>query len=173
MRISYWVLVVGALAVAGCGRGGKQAESSKAAGGTPGHPDSSAMGMGHMDSGGMKMGRMDSGGGMGMGPGMPGMQMMAGMRAHMDSMMRMSPQRMQAMMATHEAMMAQMLDRMGGDMRGMHMAGSREWNALTDSVKQDLAELPNLKGQALAARMRAHAARVERLMAMHEKMMAK
>jgi hypothetical protein len=173
MGRSHWALMVGALAVAGCGRGGERADAGKPPGGAAPHADSGAMGMGHMDSGGMKMGRMDSRGGTGIGPGMPGMQMMAGMRAHLDSMMRMSPQQMQAMMATHEAMMSQMLDRMGMDMRGMHMAGSREWNALGDSVKQDLAELPNLKGRALAARMRAHAARVARLMAMHEEMMAK
>ena len=42
-----------------------------------------------------------------------------------------------------------------------------------DSVKQDLAELPNLRGQALSARIRAHADRVKRLFAMHEKMLQK
>lgn len=44
-------------------------------------------------------------------------------------------------------------------------------NALVDSVKADLAELPGLKGQALAAKMKAHAGRVERLMAMHKGLM--
>jgi hypothetical protein len=56
-------------------------------------------------------------------------------------------------------------------MRGMQMSSSSEWNALTDSVKQDLAELPNLKGQVLSARMRAHAERVRRLIAAHAQMM--
>jgi hypothetical protein len=120
-------------------------------------------GMGHMDSGGMGMGRME----------MQGMQMMPQMRAHMDSVARMSPQQMQAMMAMHQGMMSQMMDGMGGDMRNMKMAGTQEWNALTDSVKQDLAELPNLKGQELSARMRGHADRVKRLLAMHEQMMGK
>ena len=41
---------------------------------------------------------------------MQGMQMMPQMRAHMDSMMRVSPQQMQSMMAQHEAMMSRMLD---------------------------------------------------------------
>jgi len=123
--------------------------------------------VGHMDSG-MMMG--DSGAHMGS-MNMQGMQMMPGMRAHMDSIMAMSPQQMQAMMTSHEAMMSRMIDGKGADMRGMKMAGSPEWNALSDSVKQDLAELPTLKGQALAARMRAHADRVKRLMGMHEKMM--
>jgi hypothetical protein len=104
---------------------------------------------------------------------MPGMQMMSGMRAHMDSTMRMSPQQMQAMMAMHQGMMSQMMDGMGADMRGMRMSGTPEWTALTDSVKQDLAELPNLKGQALSTRMRAHADRVRRLIELHEKMMGK
>jgi hypothetical protein len=101
------------------------------------------------------------------------MQMMAGMRAHLDSMIQRSPQQMQTMMGMHQEMMSRMMDGMGADMRGMKMSGSPEWNALTDSVKQDLAELPNLEGQALSARMRAHGERVRRLMAMHQKMMGK
>jgi hypothetical protein len=163
MGMPHWALMVGALALAGCGGGGNRAEPSRDTGGMMGHMDSSGMGMGHMDSGGMGMGGMN----------MPGMQMMSGMRAHMDSMMRMSPQQMQAMMAMHQSMMSRMMDAMGSDMRGMKMSGTPEWTALTDSVKQDLADLPNLKGQELAARMRAHADRVKRLIALHEKMMGK
>ena len=120
------------------------------------------------DTGGM-MAHMDSGGMAGMDMG--GTRMMTEMRAHIDSMMRMSPQQMQAMMASHEAMMSQMMDRMGSEMRGMNMPGPPEWTALTDSVKQDLAELPALKGQALTDRMRAHSQRVRRLMAAHQQMM--
>jgi hypothetical protein len=126
-----------------------------------------------MDSGGMRMGPMDSGGMARGGMHMQDMQMMSNMSAHMDSMMRMSPQQMQAMMAMHQGMMSQVMDAMGADMRGMHMSASPEWSALTDSVKQDLAELPNLRGQALSGRMRAHADRVKRLLAMHEKMLQK
>lgn len=153
MGTAHWALLVGALALGACKGGGDRAERA---------PDSAGM-MGHMDSGGMGMGGMQ----------MQGMQMMPQMRAHMDSMMRMSPQQMQAMMAMHERMMSQMMDGMGSDMRGMKMAASPAWNALTDSVKQDLAELPSLKGEALSTRMRAHADRVKRLIAMHEKMMGK
>ena len=159
--MSYWALLVGALALAGCGGGRERAEQSR---------DSAGM-MGHMDSGGMGMGRMDSGG-MGMGN-MQGMPMMSGMRAHMDSMMRMSPQQMQAMMAMHEQMMSRMMDGVGADMRGMNMSSTPEWSALTDSVKQDLADVPNLKAQKLSTRMHAHAERVKRLIGMHEKMMGK
>jgi hypothetical protein len=106
--------------------------------------------------------------------GMPGMGssgMMPMMQAHTDSMMRMSPEQMSGIMASHERMMSQMMDQMGTEMRQMKMAETPEWSALTDSVKQDLAELPSLKGQALSARMQAHADRVRRLMAAHEQMM--
>ena len=160
MRRSHWAVLVGVLTLAGCG-GGDRAERSPDTGGMMGKMDSG--GMGHMDSGGMGMGGME----------MQGMQMMPQMRAHMDSMARMSPQQMQGMMAMHQGMMSQMMDGMGADMRNMRMSGTQEWNALTDSVKQDLADLPNLKGQELSARMRGHADRVKRLLAMHEKMMAK
>jgi hypothetical protein len=51
------------------------------------------------------------------------------------------------------------------------MAGDSTWNALTDSVKRDLAEMPDLQGAELSAKMRAHAERVRRLMNMHEGMM--
>lgn len=153
MRMSHSALMVGALTMAGCTKGGDRA--GRAA-------DTAGM-VGHMDSGGMGMGAMPT----------HGMAMMGAMRAHMDSVGRMSPQQMQAMMAAHQALMSQMLDAMGADMRGMKMSGGPAWSALTDSVKQDLAELPNLKGEALSTRMQAHTDRVRRLMAMHQQMMAK
>ena len=82
-----------------------------------------------------------------------------------------SPDQMSGMLAAHGRMMSRMMNGMGADMRGMQMSGDAGWNALVDSVKAGLAELPGLKGQALAAEMKAHAGRVERLMAMHEGMM--
>lgn len=153
MGTAHWALLVAVLAVGGCSRDAGRAEQA---------PDSAGM-MDHMDSGGMDMGGMR----------MQGMQMMPQMRAHMDSMKQMSPQQMRAMMAMHQSMMSQMMDGMGSDMRGMTMTATPEWGALIDSVKQDLAELPNVKGQALSARMQAHADRVSRLIAMHEQMMGK
>ena len=151
------LLVLGLAGVlAGCGRG----DDTRAAAG-----DSAGMYMG-MDS--MQMRGMGKGGMQGMGD---MMGMMTGMRTHMDSMMRLPPARMQAMMAVHDRMMAQTMDRMGADMRGMNMAGDREWSALGDSVRQDLAALPQLEGTALTARMRAHSDRVSRLIGMHERMM--
>ena len=147
MRTPYYAVLVAGLAALGCtGRG------------TPGQDTTM---MGRMDTGAM--------GGMAM----QGMQMMPGMRAHVDSMMGMSPERMRAMMATHQDLMSRMMDAMGSDMRGMNMPATPEWTALADSVRNDLADLPNLVGQALSDRMTAHADRVRRLLAMHEKMMGK
>ena len=113
----------------------------------------------------MDSGRMEGMSGMGKSGMMPMMQ------AHTDSMMRMNPEQMSGMMSSHERMMSQMMDQMGGEMRQMKMADTPEWSALTDSVKQDLADLPSLKGQALSSRMRTHAGRVQRLITAHEGMM--
>lgn len=147
-------LIFGVLIAVGCGdkEAGRKAGDTERPGGMAGMP-------------------MDSGGGMGDHMGMESMEMMPMMRAHMDSMMRMSPAQMSQMMAKHESTMSQMMDRMGADMRGMNMGGGAEWNALSDSVRRDLADLPGLQGNELAARMKAHAERVGRLLAMHETMM--
>jgi hypothetical protein len=148
-----WILSV-ALAAAACKGKDQTAERAQPSG--------------QQGMSGMKMDSMPMGGDhMGMG----GSNMMPMMRAHMDSMMRMSPEQMSGMMAAHERMMSQMMDRMGADMRGMNMSGDAKWNALVDSVKADLAELPGLHGKELSAWMKAHGERVERLIAMHEGMM--
>lgn len=153
MRRAYWTLLIGTLAFAGC-RG--DADRDQAG------DDTGSM-MGRMDSGDVEMGDMP----------MQRMPMMRRMRAHMDSMRGMSPERMQAMMAMHERMMAQMMDGMGSDMRRMARPTSPGWDALADSVNEDLAELPRLEGQALSDRMKAHADRVRRLMETHESMMGR
>ena len=156
MRSMLWVVVVAAIAVAACK--GKDRAPSQAAG-----QPADQQGMGSMNMDSTPMG----GGNMGMG----GSAMMSMMRAHMDSMMRMSPEQMTGMMAAHDRMMSQMLDRMGSDMRNMKMSGDAKWNGLVDSVKADLADLPGLQGSELSTRMKAHADRVQRLLAMHETMM--
>jgi hypothetical protein len=113
-----------------------------------------------------RMGNM--GGGHGSRAGMPSMAMMQVMRLHMDSMAALPPDQMQAMMATHQERASAMLDAMGADMRGMRMTSDPAWEALTDSVKRDLAELQGLSGKAAAGRMRGHHARMSRLMDAHE-----
>ena len=150
MKALQTVVILGLLATTACNR----PKEERAADSPSGMP---------MDSGGM--------GGMGGMSGMGGSGMMPMMQAHTDSMMRMKPEQMSGMMASHEQMTSQMMDQMGSDMRQMKMAETPGWTALTDSVKQDLADLPGLKGQALSTRMRAHADRMKRLMAMHRQMM--
>jgi hypothetical protein len=97
--------------------------------------------------------------------------MMSMMPAHLDSMMRMTPEQMSRSMVGHERMMSEMMDRMRGEMRQMKMPETPEWSALTDSIKQDLAQLPSLGGEALSRKMRAHAARTRRLLQLHKEMM--
>ena len=149
-----WILSVGVIAVAGCKGKDQAAERAQAAG--------------QQVMGGMTMDSMPMGGGH---VGMGGSGVMPMMRVHMDSMMRMSPEQMSGMMAAHDRMMSQMMDRMGADMRSMHMSADAKWNSLVDSVNADLADLPSLQGKELSARMTAHADRVRRLLAMHEGMM--
>lgn len=154
MRAVLWMLSVGVITAAACKGKDHAAEAARPAG--------------QQGMGGMQMDSMPMGGDhMGMG----GSNMMPMMRAHMDSMAGMSPQRMSGMMAMHERMMSQMMDRMGADMRSMHMSADTKWSSLSDSVKADLAELPGVQGKELSARMKAHAERVRRLIAMHEGMM--
>ncbi len=152
MQRIHWGLAITALAVVACG-GSSGEKNAKAEGSTSGRADS-----GEMSMGGMHMG-------------MEGMNMMAMMRTHMDSMPHMSPGQMQAMMPRHQDMASRMMDAMGADMRGMQMAPDAEWTALSDSVRQDLAELPGLSGKELETRVRGHVDRMQRLMARHESMM--
>lgn len=147
MKALQWMVIVGLMASAACNKPKEE----------PAADSHSGM---KMDSG-----RMEGRSGMG------SSGMMPIMRAHTDSMMGMNPEQMSGMMPRHERMMSQMMDQMGSEMRQMKMSETPEWSALTDSVKQDLAELPSLKGQALSARMRAHADRVGRLIGAHEQMM--
>jgi hypothetical protein len=154
MRSILWILSVSTIAMAACKRGERPAERAQSTGQQP--------------MGGMSMDSMQMGGDhMGLG----GSGMMPMIRAHMDSMVQMTPGQMSAMMAAHDRMMSQMMDRMGSDMRNMKMSGDAKWNGLVDSVKADLAELPGLQGKELSARMKAHVDRVQRLLAMHEGMM--
>jgi hypothetical protein len=135
------LVVVGALALVGCGK-------------TKDQPQSAMPGMQGMP--GVVM-RSDS--------------LMPMMRADLDSLARTPSQFAQRMQQAHEAMASQMLDAMGSDMTMMGMHPDVAWSALVDSVKRDLAELPSLSGRALEARVQAHAGRMRRLLGMHETMM--
>lgn len=144
MRVSQILAVLGLVAVAACGK----------------KPDSAASAATDSVAGmaGMPMARA-------------GMDMMPGMRAHLDSLAAMSPAQLAAMMAGHQDRASLMMDAMGADMRGMGMQPDTAWAALGDSVRLDLAELPGLSGDALQARTQAHIARMQRMMTMHDGMM--
>jgi len=114
----------------------------------------------------------DTGGQMGgMQMSMQGMQMMPMMRAHVDSLAAMGPEQMAAMMAAHQDLASRMMDAMGADMRQMNMQPDAAWTALSDSLRQDLAELPALSGDALENRMQVHVGRMRRMMDLHQQMM--
>ncbi|MDZ4862270.1 MAG: hypothetical protein SGJ01_02395 [Gemmatimonadota bacterium] len=102
---------------------------------------------------------------------MQGMTMMPLMRAHLDSLGALPPAGMAAVMSAHQDLASRMMDAMGADMRGMNMQPDSAWAALTDSLRQDLADLPGLSAGALSARMPAHIGRMRRMMALHEGMM--
>lgn len=109
------------------------------------------------------------GGGMQMA--MQGMQMMPLVRAHLDSLGAMQAAQMAVAMAAHQDLASRVMDAMGADMRGMSMKPDSAWAALSDSLRQDLAELPGLSGGALQGRMQVHIARMRRMLTMHEGMM--
>jgi hypothetical protein len=89
----------------------------------------------------------------------------------LDSAGRMSAEQRQRMWAMHARMATQMMDAMMANMRGHGAGPSREWTALRDSVQRDMAELPNLQGDSLRSRMRAHAERMQRLIGMQRQAM--
>jgi hypothetical protein len=158
MTYARWMMLAGALWLGGCtGRsvGEKPGDTGTK---TPGS-ETGMMYQRGMDSSGMPMG------------GMPVTGLMTAMRSQMDSIAGMSPAQMQAQMAAHRVLSSRMMDAMGADMRSRHMTPGAGWTALSDSVRQDLAELPALSGAALQTRMRAHLDRMRRLMGQHDRMM--
>lgn len=78
----------------------------------------------------------------------------------------MSAERREGMWAMHARMSSQMMSAMLANMRGRGVAPSPEWTALRDSLTQDMAEMPELEGDSLRSRMRSHAERMHRLMAL-------
>lgn len=171
------------LSVAACAKGGPSADSSSATTKADSSTGMGAMkgmsgmrktkGMSGSDTGAMAgMAGMsgDSGGMTGMN-GMGGMSgMMGGMQKQMDAMMKISPDQMKAMMPAHRQMAANLLATMTADMRKMNMSGDAAWTATIDSVRRDLATLPELSGKEMVVAMPAHHARMMRLMGMHMSM---
>lgn len=93
------------------------------------------------------------------------------MRAHLDSVARLEPNRLVFARAAHDSLARRALDRMSGEMGAMDMAAGDAWRALSDSVRRDLTALPTLEGEPFVLRMRANAGRLRRLIELHERMM--
>ena len=90
---------------------------------------------------------------------------MAGMPMAMQGMT------MMPMMRAHQDLASRMMDAMGADRRGMGMKPDSAWAALSDSLRQDLADLPGLSDAALKTRMQGHIGRMQRMIVMHAALM--
>jgi hypothetical protein len=97
---------------------------------------------------------------------------MDSMQAHLHSMQAMSSEQMKASLPAHRQMVANMLSDLNGEMRKMNMPADASWTALSDSVRKDLVQMPDMSATELRSSLPDHAARITRLMAMHRTMMA-
>jgi hypothetical protein len=110
---------------------------------------------------------------------MPGMAaaansgMMDSMETHMRAMTAASQDQLKGMVPEHRQMVANMISQMNQEMRSMNMPANAAWTATMDSVRQDLIHLPDMTAPDLKAAMRAHHARITRLLQMHREMMGK
>lgn len=95
------------------------------------------------------------------------------MRAHMAAMQRARGDSLMQMARMHRQMGANMIARFDREMSQMNMPDDPKWRATLDSVRQDLARMPELSPEAMGRMMPAHHARVTRLIEMHRSGMAK
>lgn len=96
--------------------------------------------------------------------------MMARMEGHMAMMDTASAATLQAMLPMHRQMLDSTLTSMSDEMRRMNMTPPAEWSATADSLRQDLTRLAGMGASELPAFMRAHRARMMRLMQIHRAM---
>ncbi len=82
----------------------------------------------------------------------------------MGTLGHMSAANVQWMWSMHARMSGQMMGAMMANMRAGGVAPGPEWLALRDSVRADMAQLPQLQGGSLRALMLAHQERMQRLM---------
>jgi len=113
-------------------------------------------------------GGMDSMPGMG---GMAAMQMGTEMTAHMERMQAMRGDSLMQMVPEHRQMLGNMMGQMNREMEGMNMSADPQWTALADSVRDDLARMPQMSAADMEAFMTEHRGRVTRLMEQHGSMM--
>ena len=102
---------------------------------------------------------------------MPSAAMMTQMRAHLRAQEGVSGDSLRSGVPAHRQQAANLVAQLNKEMRDMNMAPGAAWQALTDSVRQDLARLPHVGTAELGQVMPGHRARLERLMTMHETMM--
>ena len=112
------------------------------------------------------------------GGGMSGMHVMTSeamldsMQAHMRRAGHMTADQMAAMVPMHRQMVGDMLSQMTSESRAMNLPPNAAWNALADSVRQDLVRLPEMNKNEVKQAMPADCARVTRLIRMHQTMMS-
>jgi UDP-N-acetylglucosamine transferase subunit ALG13 len=112
-----------------------------------------------MPAGGMVMPSVEAGG------------MMDQMRQHLQLMAGLRGDSLQVLLPDHRQRVADMLAQMNREMSDMSMTGDTAWNALADSLRDDLARVSDMTAPKLQAFMNEHAARVTRMMQMHRRMM--
>jgi len=109
--------------------------------------------------------------------GMGGMPMTGGMtvdqmHAHMTAMQGAPRDSMMLMLPMHRQMMANMIAQYSREMAQMNMRGDARWQATMDSLRSDLAVMPELSTPEIQRLMPAHRARMMRIMEMHSAMMS-
>ena len=98
-------------------------------------------------------------------------QMASQMQAHMRMMPGAGGDSLKAMLPSHRQMAANMIAQFNQEMRGMNMTPDATWNAVVDSLRQDLRTMPEMGAAELERAMPAHHARLSRLMELHQGMM--
>lgn len=97
--------------------------------------------------------------------------LMDSMERRLKSLEGVSAAQMTTIVPAHRQMVDRLLSELDADMRAMNMAPDAAWRALTDSVRRDLRRMPEMEGSELRVFMPDHHSRVDRLMAMHRRLM--
>jgi hypothetical protein len=94
-------------------------------------------------------------------------KLMDSMHSAMHRMESMDSAQIAALLPMHRQMVGAMLSEMGADTGQMSATAAAAWTATADSVRRDLAGLPQMASSELKRTIPAHEARVMRLMKMH------
>lgn len=85
--------------------------------------------------------------------------------ADLDSMSAADGDAQRHMLSAHEELVSEFLTRNDAKMRAMHVKIDPDWLAIIDSVRDDLARMPNMSSKQLHAFFPEHARRVMRIVA--------